>query len=185
MKNKRMLILTAIFILASLIMSICTIVNYKIVINKKETNQNCTQKQEEYEIPEFEDWYDLYKYGDNSRLQEIEKTIKIFPYEGDEYASCSYLIYPVKIDGKYIRTYPEEEYRREFLKIFYSSFGCSTDALITFPKNYKVIDIYNTKVDVGYTLSRSRLILNRSNIAGGFDIVKIKIDDDNIVELII
>ncbi len=185
MKNKKMIILITIFILTSLIMSICTIINYKISVNKKKTGQSCIQKVEEDEVLEYEDWYDLYKYADDSRLQEIEKTIKISSYE-DENDSCSYLIYPVKIDGKYIRTYSEEEYRKEFLKIFLSKIGCTSDAYITFPENYKVLDVRNTKVKSQYTLNKNNLIVKHQDIThdGGLDIVKIKIDEDNIVELL-
>jgi len=136
----------------------------------------------------YEDWYDVESLIDNERLKEFEKDITITGYKNSEHSCGTFLVYPIKIDGKKIHTYNEEEYMERISDVCLCSFNCLTtndnDALISFTKDFKLLDVRNTKGSVEIKNEKDGLIIKNSKLKHGLYIVKLEIDENNTVEIL-
>lgn len=68
------------------------------------------------------------------------------------------------------------------------SFNCLTfndyNALLSFPDDYKLLDVRNTNGSVNYRIINNNLIIENSKLKHGLYIIKLEIDKDNIVEVL-
>lgn len=182
MKKKIYLLMVVIFLIIIFIIICCSKFN-----NKKNVDTNINEK-DITETSNYEEWYNIESIIDNSRFRDLENNIKLSGFEKEETSCGSFLIYPIKIDGKSIHTYSEEVYMEKISTICLCSFNCLTsndyNSLLSFPDDYKLLDVRNTKGSVNYRINNNNLIIENSKLKHGLYIIKLEIDKDNIVEVL-
>lgn len=135
-----------------------------------------------------EKWLDVTYVVNNEFLKSVQNKIKLYS-EGHPGNFCPVIMYPVKIDGKYIKTYAEDKFLNEFLDVYpaiityftETNFGYG-DGYISFEDDYKVLEFRNTENKLEYKQKGNRI--DFKNAKGGIYILKLQIDDNNIVEVL-